>query len=65
MSDELWQCACGESDINKHDIGMVIAHEFEISEQEGRDILVRMRDSFGVETAPEDRVITPPGDTDE
>jgi len=63
MSEEQWQCACGETDINKHDIGMVIAHEFEISEQEGRDILVRMRDSFGVETAPEDRTLTPPGDT--
>ena len=57
MSDEPWRCVCGETDINKHDIGMVIAHEFEISEQEGRNILVRIRDSAGLETAPEDRIV--------
>ncbi len=57
MDEELWQCACGETDITKHDLGMVIAHEYEITEQEGRDILVRVRTRVGLETDPEDRVV--------
>ncbi len=55
--EEPWQCSCGETDVSKHDIGMVIAHEFDITEQAGRDILVRIRDSAGLETDDEDRVV--------
>lgn len=59
MSDteEPWVCACGETDIAKHDIGMAIAHIYDIPEQEGRDILVRIRDSAGLETPDEDRIV--------
>ena len=57
MSDEEWQCACGETDIDKHDLGMVIAHEYELTEQEGRDLLIRVRDRIGLDTAPEDRIV--------
>ena len=57
MDEELWQCVCGETDITKHDLGIVIAHEYELSEQKGRDILVAIRSRIGLETAPKDRVI--------
>ncbi len=57
MDEEPWQCVCEEADITKHDLGMVIAHEYEMTEQEGRDILVRVRTRVGLETAPEDRVV--------
>lgn len=53
---ESWECACGETDITKHDLGMAIAHEYELTEQEGRDILVRIRERVGLETVTEDRV---------
>lgn len=56
MNDEPWECACGETDITTHDLGMAIAHEYEISEQQGRDILVRIRNRIGLETATKDRV---------
>lgn len=56
MDEKPWQCVCGETDITKHDLGMAIAHEYGISEQEGRDILVRIRTRIGLETAPEDRL---------
>jgi len=55
-TEEPCECACGETDIEKHDLGMVISHTFDLSMQEGRDILVRIRDRAGVETADEDRV---------
>ena len=57
MDEKPWQCVCGETDITKHDLGMVIAHEYEMTEQEGRDILVRVRTRVGLETDPEDRVV--------
>lgn len=47
--EEPWVCACGETDINKHDLGMVIAHEYELTEKKGREILMRIRKSAGVE----------------
>ena len=46
--DEPWVCACGETDITKHDIGMVIAHEYDIPEKKGREILLRMRKRVGI-----------------
>ena len=55
--EEPWVCACGETDINKHDLGMVIAHEYELDEQKGRDILVGIRSRLGVDTPPEDRTV--------
>ena len=55
--EEPWKCACGETDITKHDLGMVIAHEFGLPEQTGRDMLVRMRDRLGYDTADEDKVV--------
>ena len=58
MSESNWKCACGETNITKHDIGMSIAHEYGISEQKGRDILVRIRDRTGMVTASEDRVVS-------
>ena len=57
MDEKPWQCVCGETDITKHDLGMVIAHEYELTEQEGRNVLVRIRTRIGLETAPEDRVV--------
>ncbi len=47
--DEPWQCVCGETDVMKHDIGMVIAHEYGLPEQQGRDILLRIRKRAGVD----------------
>jgi len=44
-----WQCACGETDPTNHDIGMVIAHEYEIPEAKGREILLRIRKRFGLD----------------
>lgn len=52
---EPWKCVCGETDIEKHDLGTVMAHSYGLSEQEGRDILVRIRDRVGLETLPDDR----------
>ena len=43
-----WMCACGETDITKHDLGMVIAHEYELPEEKGLEILLRMRDRLGI-----------------
>jgi len=34
---------------------MVMSHEFGMSMQNGRDMLVRMRDRLGIETSDEDR----------
>ena len=56
MGDE-WTCACGETDVEKHDLGMVIAHEYGVSEQVGRGILVAVRDRAGLDTPDEDKVI--------
>jgi len=39
-----WECACGETDITKHDLGMAIAHAYEIPEEEGREIHLRIRE---------------------
>ncbi len=50
-----WECICGETDITKHDLGMAIAHEYELSEQEGRAILVRIRTRIGLDTPEVDR----------
>ncbi len=55
--DKPWVCICGETDIEKHDIGMVIAHEFGTTMQEGRDILVRLRDRLGIETEDSDKIL--------
>ncbi len=46
--DNPWVCACGETDITKHDLGMVIAHEYELSEEKGREMLVNIRRRAGV-----------------
>ena len=46
--EEPWECACGETDITKHDLGMVIAHEYELTEKQGRDMLLRIRKRAGV-----------------
>ena len=46
----------------KHDLGMVIAHEYGVSEQKGRDVLVAVRDRAGFYTPDEDRVV---GDNDD
>ncbi len=48
-TEEPWMCACGETDVTKHDLGMVIAHEYELSEAHGRDILLRIRKRAGVD----------------
>ena len=38
-----WVCACGETDITKHDLGMAISHLYDIPEEKGREILVAIR----------------------
>ena len=57
-TEEPWECACGETDITKHDLGMVIAHTCDVPEQKGRDILVNIRARAGIETPDEDRVVS-------
>ena len=57
MTDSDWECPCGETDVMKHDLGMAFAHIVEVSEQEGRDLLVRIRTRFGLDTPEEDRVV--------
>ena len=47
--EEPWVCACGEIDVSKHDLGMVIAHEYELTEEHGRDILLRIRKRAGID----------------
>ena len=46
--NESWQCVCGETDVSKHDLGMVIAHEYELPEEKGREILMRVRRRLGI-----------------
>ena len=60
-SERPWECVCGETDINKHDLGMAIAHEYDLSEQEGRDILIRIRNRIGLDTPKADRQVSPNG----
>lgn len=60
---EPWKCVCGETDIEKHDLGTAIAHIYGLLEQEGRDVLVGMRDRVGLETLPDDRTVSG-GDTE-
>ena len=57
MSEPEWVCACGETDPTKHDLGMVIAHLYELPEQQGRDMLVRIRDRMGLNTDEADRTV--------
>lgn len=57
MNEPDWRCVCGETDIAKHDIGMVIAHEYEISEEEGRDILIRMRTRLLIGDDRDDEIV--------
>ena len=53
-----WECVCGETDVTKHDLGMAIAHTYGVSEQKGRDVLVAVRDRFGLDTPAEDRKVS-------
>jgi hypothetical protein len=41
-----WVCACGETDINKHDLGMAIAHLYGMPEEKGREILLNIRETI-------------------
>ena len=61
MGDNSWECVCGETDISKHDLGMVIAHEYELTEQHGRDILIRIRNRIGLDTQETDRQVSSNG----
>ena len=56
LQEEPWECTCGETDITKHDLGMVLAHEFGMSMQDGRDTLVRIRARLGYDTPDEDKI---------
>ncbi len=55
---EQWRCPCGETNVMKHDLGMVIAHTYGVPEQTGRDVLVAVRDRVGLDTPTEDRKVT-------
>ncbi len=55
--EEPWVCACGETDITKHDLGMAIAHIYGVPEQKGRDILVGIRARAGYDTPDEDKTV--------